>query len=164
MVGLLPNVAPLLEGMLVATLPTALPLELRVGAGAFLPDERRLGSGVVDFWGVRARGDVCPAWRTSASGARLTLGACGGATFDWIFTSARGFPLVTTTGVLVPSVTTGAFAGYDFGAARRWSIGLDADMGFVLVATSWTLISVGQVQHTLPVTGRLGAFVRVNFP
>jgi hypothetical protein len=164
MVGLLPRVAPVTEATLVATLPTAFPLELRAGAGAFLPDALSVGAATVDFWGVRARGSVCPAWRLGASGPAPTFGACAGGTLDWIFTYARGFPRVTTTGALIPSMTTGGFVSYDFGPRRTWSIGLDADLAFVLVATSWTVVSVGEVHHTSPLAMQLGAFVRVNFP
>src|SRR5262249_17335246 len=136
----------------------SLPLELHAGGGILVPTSAHLDGGSVQFWGGRARAAACGVLRPG----RWAFGACAGPGVDWGFTNASNFLRGATTAAVVPSVFASGFGRYALGASR-FSVGLDAELGVVLVATSWNVVGGGEAHRTSTLTGRLGALVVYEF-
>lgn len=165
LVGIQPGVTGGIDLEGVARLRHA-PLEFRLGGGAYLPTDKTVAGGTVDFWDARARVDVCVS-PESARGARRVIfvfGGCGGASVDFVFTNARNFELVASTTTIIPSVVVGGFGGLAFGPGRRFRVGLEGELGFPLAPATWNVISLGEIHRTSPVTVRPASFFAVYFP
>jgi hypothetical protein len=155
--GITPAVAPTMEVRAIAAL-RSIPLEIHAGGGIVVPTYAHLAGGSVQFWGAHARAAACGVLRP----ARWTFGACAGPDVDWVFTNASNFLQVATTTAVIPSAVASGFGRYALGTSR-FSVGLDAALGVVLVATSWNVVRGGEAHRTSALTGRLGALVEYEF-
>lgn len=156
--GILPGIAP--AGDVSASFAfSRVPLELRAGGGFLGPKEQDAAGGTIRFWAYAAHVAVCGVRRTSAP---TSLGICAGGSVHWVFTDARNFFRATTTNVVVPSATAGAFARYAFGKGDRWSVGLEVEAGLVLAPTTWNVLPAGDVHHTSTFTGRAAGVLAVE--
>lgn len=165
LVGIQPGVTGGIDLQGVARLRRA-PVEFRLGGGAYLPTDKTVAGGTVDFWDARARADVCVSPESARDTRRVVFvfGGCGGASVDFVFTKARNFLLVASTTTIIPSLTVGGFGGIAFGPGRRFRAGLEGELGFPLAPATWNVISLGEVHRTSPVTVRPAGFFAVHFP
>ncbi|AKU97403.1 hypothetical protein AKJ09_04067 [Labilithrix luteola] len=165
LVGIQPGVTGGIDLEGVARLRRA-PVELRLGGGVYLPTDKTVAGGTVEFWDVRPRADVCvsPEPAPGSRSVTLVFGGCGGASVDVVFTKARDFQLVASTTTVIPSLTVGGFGGVAFGPKRRFRAGVEGELGFPLAPATWNVISLGEVHRTSPVTVRPAGFFAVHFP